>query len=43
MIKVSVMYPAGEGKTLDMDYYKSTHRALCHEVFGAALKHFEID
>lgn len=43
MIKVSVMYPAGEGKTFDMDYYKSTHRALCHEVFGPALKHFEID
>lgn len=43
MIKVSVMYPAGEGKTFDMEYYKSVHGALCHEVFGPALKRFEID
>ena len=43
MIKVSVMYPAGEGKTFDMEYYKVTHRALAGEVFGPALKGYDID
>ena len=28
MIKVSVMYPKGEGITFDMDYYKTTHFAI---------------
>lgn len=28
MIKVSVMYPAGEGKTFDFDYYLGSHMAL---------------
>ena len=28
MIKVSVMYPAGDGNTFDMDYYLSTHMAI---------------
>ena len=43
MIKVSVMYPAGEGKTFDMAYYVSIHRPLAQEVFGSALKSFDID
>jgi uncharacterized protein (TIGR02118 family) len=43
MIKVSVMYPAGEGKTFDMAYYLQTHRPLAHSVFGDALKRFDID
>ena len=43
MIKVSVMYPAGEGKTFDMAYYLHTHRPLAHAVFGDSLKRFDID
>ena len=42
MLKVSVLYPAGEGKTFDMDYYVTTHRALVHQVFGEALQCFEV-
>lgn len=43
MFNVSVLYPAGDGKTFDMVYYTSTHRALLHEVFGPALKSFEVN
>lgn len=43
MINVSVMYPSGEGKTFDMDYYLSTHFALVREVFGDALKNIRVD
>lgn len=32
MIKVSVMYPDGEGKTFDMDYYASTHMDIVNRV-----------
>ncbi len=32
MIKVSVMYPDGEGKTFDMDYYMSTHMEIVNRV-----------
>lgn len=42
MITVNVMYPSGEGKTFDMDYYLTTHRPLVHDVFGDALKGFVI-
>ena len=28
MIKLSVMYPAGEGVTFDMDYYRDQHMAI---------------
>ena len=33
-VKVSVLYPASEGGTFDMEYYKTKHRALCEEVLG---------
>jgi uncharacterized protein (TIGR02118 family) len=33
MIRVSVFYPKQEGTTFDMDYYKSSHRQLCFDVF----------
>jgi len=33
-VKVSVLYPASEGSTFDMEYYKTKHRALCEEVLG---------
>ena len=34
MTKVSVMYPNGEGKTFDMDYYTNTHLALVGSLLG---------
>ncbi len=36
-IKVSVLYPAGEGKTFDMQYYQNTQVPLVAELLGAAL------
>ena len=38
MIKVSVMYPNGEGKTFDMDYYCNKHIPLVGGLLGDAVK-----
>jgi uncharacterized protein (TIGR02118 family) len=38
MIKLSVMYPAGEGKTFDMNYYLNTHIPLVSKLLGDAIK-----
>lgn len=38
MTKVSVLYPNGENKTFDMDYYCNTHLALVGDLLGDALK-----
>ncbi len=38
MIKVSVMYPGGEGKTFDMDYYCNKHLPLVSGLLGDAIK-----
>ncbi len=38
MIKVSVLYPNGEGKKFDMDYYSSTHVSMVVGLLGDALK-----
>jgi uncharacterized protein (TIGR02118 family) len=38
MIKVSVIYPNGEGKTFDMDYYCNTHVPMVSGLLGNALK-----
>ena len=43
MIKVSVMYPAGEGKTFDMDYYCNKHMQLARGLVGSALKKMEVE
>jgi uncharacterized protein (TIGR02118 family) len=40
MIKVSVLYPTGEGKTFDMAYYVSTHMPLGGKLLGAK---YEVD
>jgi uncharacterized protein (TIGR02118 family) len=37
-IKVSVMYPNGEGKHFDLDYYLHTHMALVKRLMGDLLK-----
>ena len=38
MIKLSVMYPQGEDKTFDMDYYCSKHIPLVGGLLGDAVK-----
>lgn len=43
MIKVSILYPAGEGKTFDMNYYVTKHMPLVKELLGDSLKALGID
>jgi uncharacterized protein (TIGR02118 family) len=38
MIKLSVMYPKGEGTTFNMDYYLNTHIPLVAKLLGDAIK-----
>ena len=42
MIEVSVAYPAGEGRTFDMDYYLKTHIPLFQKRMGAAMKSIRV-
>lgn len=43
MIKVTILYPNGEGKKFDMDYYTTKHFPLLKTLFGDALKANAID
>ncbi len=43
MIKVSVLYASGEGKTFDMDYYVNKHMPMIGELLGAACKGISVD
>jgi uncharacterized protein (TIGR02118 family) len=44
MIRVSVMYPSGEGKKFDYDYYVNKHMALVrNRIGGAGLRRLEVD
>lgn len=43
MIKVTILYPNGEGKTFDMNYYSTKHMPLAAQLFGNALKAMSID
>ena len=43
MIKVSVMYPGGEGKTFDMDYYTQKHAPMVGELLGDSVKGASIE
>lgn len=38
MIKVSVMYPSGAGRTFDINYYCKTHIPLAQKLLSPALK-----
>jgi uncharacterized protein (TIGR02118 family) len=38
MIKISVLYPSGEGNTFDMDYYLNRHVPLVLGKLGQACK-----
>lgn len=43
MIKVSVMYPDGEGKHFDMDYYCNNHAPMVGGLLGDAIKAVTIE
>lgn len=43
MIKVTLLYPNGEGKTFDMDYYANKHMPMVADLLGESMKFFKID
>lgn len=43
MFKVAILYPNGDGKTFDIDYYEKTHMPLVAGLLGKNLKFYEID
>lgn len=43
MIKLSVLYPTGEGKDYDIDYYCNTHVPLVSKLLGKAIKSATIE
>ncbi len=43
MYKVAILYPNGEDKTFDMDYYEKKHMPMVAEFLGKNLKFYEID
>jgi len=43
MFKVAILYPNGEDKTFDMDYYEKTHMPMVAGFLGKNLKFYEID
>ena len=43
LIKLTLMYPNGEGKTFDWDYYTNKHYPLLKKCFGNSMKTFALD
>jgi uncharacterized protein (TIGR02118 family) len=43
MIKVSVLYPAGETTKFDMDYYCKSHMPMVQRTLGAACKSMAVE
>ncbi len=43
MFKVAILYPNGEGKTFDLDYYQEKHMPMVAGYLGENLKFYEID
>jgi uncharacterized protein (TIGR02118 family) len=43
MIKVSVLYPAGDGKKFDMDYYCNSHMPMVGGKLGTACKSMAVE
>jgi uncharacterized protein (TIGR02118 family) len=41
--KVTILYPNGEDKTFDMDYYEKRHMPMVAGYLGKNLKFYEID
>src|SRR5579863_9194460 len=43
MFKVTILYPGGDDKTFDMDYYEKKHMPMVAGFLGKNLKYYEID
>ena len=43
MIKVSALYPNGEGHTFDVDYYTQKHITMVGDLLGDAMKGGEME
>jgi uncharacterized protein (TIGR02118 family) len=43
MFKVAILYPNGDAKTFDMDYYEKKHMPMVAGFLGKNLKFYEID
>ncbi len=43
MFKVTILYPSGEGKTFDMNYYESKHMPMVAGFLGRNLNFYEIE
>ena len=43
MFKVAILYPGGDDKTFDMDYYEKKHMPMVAGFLGKNLKFYEID
>ncbi len=43
MIKVSVLYPSGDGKTFNMDYYCKSHMPMVQQKLGPACKKIAVE
>jgi uncharacterized protein (TIGR02118 family) len=43
MIRLSVFYPAGEGRTFDMNYYLNSHIPMFRKRMGAALRDIRVE
>ena len=43
MFKVAILYPNGEEKTFDMEYYEQKHMPMVAGFLGKNLKFYEID
>ena len=43
LVKISIMYPSGEGRTFNMNYYKNNHMPMLKKLFGPTMKKYVID
>ena len=43
MFKVAILYPNGDDKTFDMDYYEKKHMPMVAGFLGKNLRFYEID
>lgn len=43
LFKVAILYPNGDDKTFDMDYYEKKHMPMVAGLLGKNLKFYEID
>ncbi|HPG08744.1 MAG TPA: EthD family reductase [Saprospiraceae bacterium] len=43
LFKVTILYPNGEGKTFDLEYYHDKHMPMVAGFIGKNLKFYEID